>query len=109
MIQLAKKIFWAEQKLAWICGKNISETRLRPCKKRWNAWNIFFSAGFWFVVWLQVVVVAMPCSNVGAKILQKMWEGPRWEGVWLCLGSMGCEFAHIIQLLGCPGKVWAGQ
>ena len=24
----------------------------------------------------------MACSIVGAKILQKMWEGPYWEGVW---------------------------
>ena len=27
----------------------------------------------------------MGCSIAGAKILQKMWEGPYWEGVWLCL------------------------
>ena len=24
----------------------------------------------------------MACSIVGAKILQKMWEGAYWEGVW---------------------------
>ena len=34
---------------------------------------------FWFVAWLPVVVVAMVCSIVGAKILQKMWEGACWE------------------------------
>ena len=28
----------------------------------------------------------MACSIAGAKILQKMWEGPYyWEGVWPCL------------------------
>ena len=44
-----------------------------------------FRAGFWFVVcccqswWLQWPIV-------GAKIFEKMWEGPYWEGVWPCLG-----------------------
>ena len=41
----------------------------------------FFSAGFWFVAWLPVVVIAMACSVVGAEILQNTWDGPYWEGV----------------------------
>ena len=27
----------------------------------------------------------MACGIAGTKILQKMREGPDWEGVWLCL------------------------
>ena len=27
----------------------------------------------------------MACGTAGTKILQKMREGPDWEGVWLCL------------------------
>ena len=34
---------------------------------------------------LPVVVVAMACSIVGAKIFQKMLEGPYREGLWPCL------------------------
>ena len=34
---------------------------------------------------LPVVVVAMACSIVGAKIFQKMWERPYREGLWPCL------------------------
>ena len=33
---------------------------------------------------LPVVVVAMACSIVGAKIFQKMWERPYREGLWPC-------------------------
>ena len=64
----------------------------------------------WRSLLLPVVVVAMTCSVVGAKIFQKMWEGPCWEGVLALPGSMGrCAFAHIIQLLECPGEVRATQ
>ena len=35
--------------------------------------------------WLPIVVVAMARSMVDAKIVQKRWEGPNWEGVWPCL------------------------
>ena len=34
----------------------------------------------WKVAW-----IALACSCVGTEILQKMWEGPFWEGVWPCL------------------------
>ena len=34
---------------------------------------------------LPVVVVAMACSIVGAKIFQNKWEGPYQEGLWPCL------------------------
>ena len=33
----------------------------------------------------KVVRTAMACSDVGTKILQEMWEGTFWEGVWPCL------------------------
>ena len=76
----------------WRCGgqnKNpsgfVSKTRLWLWQKRWNASKIRFSAGFWFVAWLPVVVIATACSMVGAKILHKISEGPHWEGVWPCL------------------------
>ena len=36
----------------------------------------------------QLWVVAMAVSTAGAKFLQKMWEGPFWEGVWPCLDPM---------------------
>ena len=45
MIQLANKISWAEKNV-WICGKNISKTRLRLWQSRWNAWKIPSGAGF---------------------------------------------------------------
>ena len=32
--------------------------------------------------------MAMACSCVCTKILQKMWEGPFWEGVWPCLDPL---------------------
>ena len=35
----------------------------------------------------KVVWIAMACSCVGTKILQKMWDGPFLEGVWPCLDS----------------------
>ena len=47
---------------------------LWPWQKRWDALSF---------------VVAMAFSIVGAKILQKMWRGPYWEGVWLCLDPRG--------------------
>ena len=65
------------KKLAWVCGKTISKTRLWPWQKRWNAWQIPTRVGFWFhSVSLLVLVVAM-------------WEGAYWEGVWLCLDPWG--------------------
>ena len=83
MIQLAKKISWAEQELAWICRKNISKTRLW----RWHLENPT-GVGIWFhSVLLPAFVVAMACSIAGAEILQKMWEGPHREGVWLWLDT----------------------
>ena len=86
MIQLAKKTSSVEQEPAWICGKNTSKTRLWPWKKRWNAWRIHIRVGIWFhSVSLPVFVVAMACSIAGARILQEMWEGAHWEGVWPCL------------------------
>ena len=33
----------------------------------------------------QIVWIALACSCVGTKNLQKMWDGPFWEGVWPCL------------------------
>ena len=82
----ARKISWAEQKLAWICGKTTSKTRLWPWQQRWTAWKIPFSAGFWFVAWLPVR---------GGCTLQKMWEGPCWEGVWLCwIHRTQCVHSH---------------
>ena len=58
--------------------------------------NSFWEFGFWFhSLLLPTVVVAMTCSIVGAKILQKMWEGHYWEGV--CSGPMGCSgIAHTV-------------
>ena len=45
-----------------------------------------------------------------AKILQKMWEGAILGRRLALPGSTGrCAFAHIIQLLECPGEVWATQ
>ena len=39
--------------------------------------------GIWFhSLSLPAFVVTMACSIVGAKILQKMWDGAYWEGVW---------------------------
>ena len=85
MIQLAKKIPWGEQKLASICGKNVSKTRSLPWQKRWNRKKPYHG---WHLV-SQCVVASfcrrMACSIAGAKMLQKMWEGPYWEGVWPCL------------------------
>ena len=51
----------------------------------------------------------MACSVVGAKICKDV--GRALLGRRLALpGSMGlCGFAHNIQLLDCPGEVWATQ
>ena len=46
MNQLAKKKSWAEQRLAWKRGKNISKTRWR--RRRWNAWRMPSRVGIWF-------------------------------------------------------------
>ena len=131
VIQLAKKISWAEHKPAWICGKNVSKSRLRPWQKRWNAWQIPFC-------WLWVRSLLLPVRGgcnvlhiVFVKILQLMWEGPYWKshvncnglrlvGVSIFAKDVGKTFlgrrlalpgpmgpgtlAHIIQLLECPGK-----
>ena len=35
--------------------------------------------------------LAMAFSIAGVKILQKMWEGPYWEGVWPCLDPWDVE------------------
>ena len=41
--------------------------------------------GWHLVLSLPTFVVEMAVSIVGAKILQNMWEGLHWEGVWLDL------------------------
>ena len=59
----------------------------------------------WHVVHKVVVaslVVAVACNIAGAKILQKMWEGPYWEGVWPCLDLRQCALAHSVHLLERP-------
>ena len=98
------------RKLAWICGKNISKTRLWPWQKRWNAWKIPTRVATWFhSVSLPAFVAAMTFSIVGAKILQKM--GRVVLGRRLALpGSMGRgAFTHIIQLLECSKGIWTTQ
>ena len=77
-------------------GKNISMSRLRPWQKRWNAWNISFSAGFGFVVcccqslWLQwpaVLCVSRFCKRCGKDPTGKA-SGLAWiHGTW-------CACAH---------------
>ena len=64
----------------------MSRTRWPHWRKHWDAWKIPFGVGIWFhSLSLPIVVVAMAFSIAGAKMLQKMWEGLRWEGVWLDL------------------------
>ena len=83
MIQLEKKILWAGLKSAWNCVKNISKSRWRHWQKRWNVWRILLGVDSWFhSLSLPAFFVAMAFGIAGAKILQKMWEGPYWEGVW---------------------------
>ena len=81
MIQLAKETFLGrtKKKNVWNLGRNISKTRWRHWRKRRNVWRIPARVGIWLHSWS---LPAMACSIVGAKILQKTWEGPYWEGVW---------------------------
>ena len=96
VIQLAKKISCAEQEPAWICGKNISKSRLRLWQKRWNAWTISFSAGFRFHgVSLPVLVVAMACSIAGAKICKMCGKDPTGKASGLAwIHGTWCACAH---------------
>ena len=48
---------------------------------------------------LPVVVVAMACSIVGAKLLQNMWEGPYQEGFWPCLHP--CDIVRLRTSSSC--------
>ena len=111
MIQLAKKISWAEQKLAWICGKNISKTRWWPWQKRWNAWKILIRVEHL----VSQCVVASLCRRSGfrhrwRKVFAK-YVGTEPAGKASALpGSMGRgAFTQIIKLLECPGEIWATQ
>ena len=79
MVQLAKKIFWTGQKPTWNCGKSTSKTRWRHWRKRWNALRILTGVGIWFhFLSVPAFVVAVAFSIDGVKILQKMWEAPKW-------------------------------
>ena len=61
------------------CKKNVESLgpylNLRLC----TAWLVVHSVS------LPAFDVAIACNIAVAKILQKMWEGPCWEGVWLWL------------------------
>ena len=47
-------------------------------------------------------------STADAKMLQKMWEGLYWEGVWLFLDPWECcGFAHNVLRVECSWVVWA--
>ena len=86
------------KKPAWICGKNTSKTRSWSWQKRWNSWNIPTRVGIWFHKFVVAsLVVAMAFSIAGATNLKKMWEGPYWEGVWLCLDPLGCGAFYVHQ------------
>ena len=50
----------------------------------------------------------MAVSAACAKTLQKVWEGPCWEGMWYFLDLWGCcGIAHDSQHLECAEEVWA--
>ena len=52
--------------------------------------------------------VGMACSFVGAKLLQNMWVGPCWEGVWLCLDPWDSVRLRTASTLSrCSREVWA--
>ena len=104
VIIFAGMVSWAEQKPAWICGRNISKTDRGPGKSVGNTWKIHLLAGFWFVVcccqswWLHWPAVV------------KHVRRPYWAGVLALPGTMGhCASAHIFHSLECPGAVWATQ
>ena len=83
MIQLAKKIFLAGHSPVWNCGTDTSKTRWRHWRKHWHVWRIPAGVGIWFhSLSLPTFVVAKAFSIAGAKILQNMWAGPSWAGVW---------------------------
>ena len=62
----------------------MSRTRWPHWRKHWDAWKIPFRVGIWLhSLSLPVDLVAMAFSIAGAEMLQQMWEGLHWEGVWL--------------------------
>ena len=68
----------------------VRRTSQKPCggtgESTDNLWRILTRVGIMFHrLSLPAIVVAMAFSIAGAKILQQMWEGHHWEGVWLYL------------------------
>ena len=86
-----------QQRPVWNCGKS----NLKDQITAFGDWPLVRS----FL--LPVVWDATACIFVGAKILQKMWEGPYWEGVWPCLDPWDSASAHSIHSLECSRWSWA--
>ena len=113
MIQLAKKISWGRTiKTPGFVGRTSQRPNCGPGKnvgmlqKRWNAWKIPFCAGFCFVAWLPVVVIAVACSIVGTKILHKIyWKGPtgKVSGLAWIHGTL-CVCGHHPAVWSVPVK-----
>ena len=110
MIQVAKKISWAAQKLVWLCVKNISKTRLWPWQKRWNAWKIPTRIDIW------CHSVSLPLSSQWSAVswarrfCKISGKDPTGKASGFCLDPWDVvRFTHIIRLLECPGEMWATQ
>ena len=83
MIQLAKIFSGRTKNPSGIVGR----TSQRPVARTGESTGMFgeclLGLAFGFTVLsLPTFAVAMACGTVGANILQKMWEGLHWEGVW---------------------------
>ena len=85
MVQLAEEILGGTKNRLELWEEHLKdlfvalENALNCMENPYLSWPLVRSFS-WQVVW-----VAMACSCVGTKILQKMWTGPFWEGVWPCL------------------------
>ena len=62
---------------------------------------------------VEVTCIAMACSCVGTKILQKMWEGPFCEGVWPCVDPWdsvrlrtACTYWNVAGKYGPHGELF---
>ena len=61
-------------------------------------------------VWVYRMLLSEPLASMMVKSLQKIWEGPCWEGMWPFSGSLRCcGLAHDSQHLECPEEVWAAR
>ena len=101
MIQLAKKISWAEQELAWILWEEHSKDPIVALEKALECLRIPYLARYF----VSQCVAASPCRRNG---LQHRWcedfakdVGRAPLGRRLALpGPLGCcAFAYIFQLL----------